>query len=59
MTNHDNCNLSSVLGSVYSLLFKRQPHKMVKHTQTKTDELFEYVWPFVRLALKGLTTDVH
>ena len=31
-------------------LFKRQPHKMVKHTQTIRrqfpDELFECVWPF-------------
>ena len=31
-------------------LFKRQSHKMVKHTQTIrrqfTDELFECVWPF-------------
>ena len=30
--------------------FKRQPHKMVKHTQTipwlAADELFECVWPF-------------
>ena len=30
--------------------FKRQPHKMVKHTQTirrqAADELFERVWPF-------------
>ena len=30
--------------------FKRQPHKMVKHTQTIrrqfADELFECVWPF-------------
>ena len=41
MTNRGNYNLSSVLGSVYSLSLKRQPHKMVKHTQTKTDELFE------------------
>ena len=31
---------------------------MAKHTQTIrrqiADELFEYVWPFVNLALKGL-----
>ena len=30
--------------------FKRQPHKMVKHTQTIrqqfANKLFEYVWPF-------------
>ena len=59
MTNHGNYNLSSVLASVYSLSLKRQPHKMVKHTRTKTDELFECVWSFVRLALKGLTPDLH
>ena len=33
-----------------SLTFKRQSHKMVKHTQTIRrqfpDELFECVWPF-------------
>ena len=32
---------------------------MAKHTQTirrqYADELFEYVWPFVGLVLKGLT----
>ena len=35
---------------------------MVKHTQTIrqqiTDELFECVWAFVKLALKGLNTAV-
>ena len=34
------------------------PEKMVKHTQTNrrqfADDLFECVWPFVNLALKGL-----
>ena len=38
--------------------FKRQSHKMVKHTETIrrqfADELFESVWPFVGLPLKGL-----
>ena len=40
------------------LTFKRQSHKMVKHTHTIrrqfADELFENVWPFCELALKGL-----
>ena len=39
-------------------MVKRQSHKMVKHTQTIrqqiADKLFECVWPFVKLALKGL-----
>ena len=26
--------------------FKRQSHKMIKHTQKIADELFECVWPF-------------
>ena len=34
----------------HSYPFKRQPHKMVKHTQTirrlTGDEMFECVWPF-------------
>ena len=34
--------------------FKRQSHKMVKHTQTIrrqfADELFECVWPICRIA---------
>ena len=34
----------------YTVLFKRQSHKMVKHIQTIrrqfNNELFEYVWPF-------------
>ena len=38
----------------------RQFHKMVKHTQTIcrqiADELFQCVWPFVGLALKGLNS---
>ena len=37
-----------------SLTFKRQYHKMVKHTETIrrqiADELFECVWPFCRVA---------
>ena len=37
-------------------LFKRQPHKVVKHTQTIrrqiADELFEYVWPFLGVGAK-------
>ena len=41
-----------------SYSFKRQLQKIVKHTQTirqlLTDELFECVWPFVGLTLKGL-----
>ena len=41
--------------------FKRQPHKMVKHTQTIrqqiADKLFECVNHFVGLALKGLNQD--
>ena len=35
---------------------------MVKHTQKKlqtVDELFEYVWPFVGLALNPLVPDVY
>ena len=44
----------------YTLPFKRQFHKMVKHTQTIrrqiVDELFECVDHFVGLALKGLRT---
>ena len=40
------------------IIKKRQPHKMVKHTQTirrfLADELIDY---FVGLALKGLTVD--
>ena len=35
------------------LSLKRQPHKMVKHTETirrqTADKLFEYVWPFCRV----------
>ena len=39
-------NSKQIIGSIYFLLtFKRQPHKMVKHTQI-ADELFECVWPF-------------
>ena len=47
--------VSTMLESLYvsnllSILYKRQPHKMVKHTQTirrlTADEFFEYVWPF-------------
>ena len=34
--------------------FKRQPHKMVKHTETIRLNL-KCVWPFSGLALKGLT----
>ena len=43
--------------------FKRQFHKMVKHTQTIrpqiANELFECVWPFVGLALKGLRRTLY
>ena len=38
--------------------FKRQSHKMVKHTQTIrqqiADELFEYFWPFCEIGAKRL-----
>ena len=38
------------MGHEISLPFKRQSHKMVKHTQTVrrqiADELFECIWPF-------------
>ena len=38
--------------------YHKQYHKMVRHTQTIcrdiADELFECVWPFLGLALKGL-----
>ena len=44
------------------LTFKRQPHKMVKHTQVirrnSADELFECVWRFCGLALNGLANVV-
>ena len=43
----------------FLLTLKPQFHKMVKHTQTIGrqigDKLFECVWPFCGLALKGLT----
>ena len=43
-----------------NLPFKRQNHKMVKHTQTIrwqfADELFDVFDDFVGLALKGLNT---
>ena len=46
----------------YHWPFKRQPYKMVKHTQTTcrvtADKLFECVRPFSRLALKGLKSEV-
>ena len=39
-----------LIGWGYSQPFKRQFHKMVKHTQTICqqfgDEFFEWVWPF-------------
>ena len=39
-----------------NLPFKRQSHKMVKHTQTIrrqiADELFECVWPFCETGTK-------
>ena len=35
--------------------FKRQSHKMIKHTQTIrrqiADELFECVWPFFKIGI--------
>ena len=37
--------------------FKRQPHKLVKYTQTIcrqfADKLFECVWPFCGVGTKG------
>ena len=52
----DICYFSSTW---FLLTLKPQFHKMVKHTQTIgrqiADELFECVWPFCGLALKGLT----
>ena len=42
--------------------FKRQSHKMVKHTQTIhrkfADKLFECFWPFCEFAIKGLKYDI-
>ena len=42
--------LNQCVLSHYYIPFKRQSHKMVKHTQTIRrqfpDELFECVWPF-------------
>ena len=44
-----------------SLPLKYQSHKIVKHTQTIcrqiANKLFECVWPFVILVLKGLTEE--
>ena len=44
------CDLSSEHQTLKGQHFKRQSHKMVKHTQTVCqqigDELFECVWPF-------------
>ena len=41
--------------------FKRQSHKMVKHTQTIrrqiVDELFECAWPFCEIGAKRLMVD--
>ena len=35
---------------VAEVTFRRQPHKMIKHTKTIrrqfADKLFKYVWPF-------------
>ena len=38
--------------------FKRQPHKMVKHTQT-VDELLELVWPFCGIGAKRVNCLSH
>ena len=46
----ENKSTEEVLRDWVPLPFKRQSHKMVKHTQAIrgqfTDELFECVWPF-------------
>ena len=53
-----NLNKQMPTWLVMSQPFKRQSHKMVKHTQTIrrkfADELFEFVWPFCELAFKAL-----
>ena len=50
--------------SVTSILywpFKRQSHKMVKHTQTISrqiaDEFFEWVWPFCRIGAERINSE--
>ena len=53
-----NLNKQMPTWLVMSQPFKRQSHKMVKHTQTIrrkfADELFEFVWPFCELTFKAL-----